>query len=183
MFPVCFPASVPIPDLALPLFVLALPFFVLALTPHPCDGARLSRLLDVHGEGGAPLGFCWLFQISLPADCHTPPSLRDTSPVSGEDPVPQALPLNQGISLPGSPPETGVASMVGRGVPPSRASQTLPLRQGEWPSGRGGMRMPHPVTSDAPRHSIRFSCQRSRPRLKPPCGFEGVWDVRRTRFP
>ncbi len=47
--------------------------------------------------------FCWLFQISLPADCHTPPSLRDTSPVSGEEPVPQALPLNQGIFLHGSP--------------------------------------------------------------------------------
>ena len=33
--------------------------------------------------------------------------------------------------LANSLPETGVASMVGRGVPPSRASQTLPLRQGE----------------------------------------------------
>ena len=41
-------------------------------------------------------------------------------------------PLSQGRSFCGSSPKTGVASMVGRGVPPSRASQTLPLRQGEW---------------------------------------------------
>ena len=66
-----------------------------------------------------PSGFCDRFAARPSASANPTPSARANPgtppPVSGEEPVPQALPLNQGISLHGSPPETGGVAVRPRG--------------------------------------------------------------------